>query len=391
MKEEMQKRMDTENQYYRRTGSLFRADVRGVKYYKCKEGPNLFDILMYMSGKFDPIYACSMAYVLRIFIHRGAATDGSDIICIEQTFKDQRRREEIFGHGAFCPVCKEYRLKSAAGAGKEVTDKLKYANWPRTIYNVYDRRNPGDGAQVFETSAYLLQQYLDSISRRTVLPGEAAGIENYVPYMDDDEGRSIAFDRQGTDEKTKFIGVKFEDRRTPIPDEVLKATHALDDLIAWPTVASAYESFYGIPMDKNAAGVFVPSSGGAQTNADRAAKYDAGTTTAAEKDVPTTIAQPVAPAKSPEELEAEELEARLAALKKKKEQAAAPAQQPSGSAAAIAATSAASAAPVGGAATDGCPSGHVFGKDIDEKPECEKCPRWKDCAKENDRLERAAR
>jgi hypothetical protein len=71
MREQMQKRQEKEGQYYQRKGSLFAGNT-DAKFFKCKEGPNLIDILAYKAGKFDPIEADSFAYVLRIFIHQGS-------------------------------------------------------------------------------------------------------------------------------------------------------------------------------------------------------------------------------------------------------------------------------------------------------------------------------
>lgn len=376
MREEMQKRMEKEGQHYQRRGSLFRSDVQGVKFFKCKEGPNLLDILSYDSGKFDPIESDSLAYVLRVFIHRGVSQDGGDIICIEQTFKDQRRRDELFGKGSFCPVCKEHRNRVSKGATKEETDGLRYSAWPRTIYNVYDRRDPGAGVQIWETSAWLLQQYLDVISKKSILPGESQTIENYIAYMDIEDGRSISFERQGMDEKTKFIGVKFEERRSAITDEIANSAKSLDELILWPSVASAYEAFWGIPMD----GASAESLPGQML---RQAKYDKDqqekvpeSKEKEEKDVPEEVTM------TAEEREEAELQAKLDALKKKK-LTAVTGKREEGRTAAKKETKEVESGK--------CPSGHVFGQDIDEKPECEKCSLWKECAKESDRLERAAR
>jgi hypothetical protein len=365
MREEMQKRMDKENNHYQRRGSLFRSDIQ-VKFYKAPEKANLLDILAYETGKFDPIGPGEFASTLRVFIHRGAAQDGGDIICIEQTFRDKKRRDELFGSNSFCPVCKEYRKKVAAGATKEETDALRYGNWPRTIYNVFDRRNPGEGGQIWETSAYLLQQYLESISKKSILPGEAQTFENNIPYMDWEEGKSIAFDRQGMDEKTKFIGIKFEDRRSAIPDEVIKNVKPLDELIAWPTVASAYEAFWGVPYE-----------GEASNPPERAAKH--------KKEEPKKEKEPEPEPKKEEpkkEPEPEDEEAKmvrqLEEIRKKKEAAKQSAKKEESK------KEPAKASTSGG----DCPSGYQFGVDIDEKSECADCPKWTECAKDADRRER---
>jgi len=381
-KEEMQKRMDKETQHYKRVGSLFRGDVQGIKYFKCKEGQNLIDVLSYDAGSFDPIEANSFAYVLRVFVHSKAAQDGSNIICIEQTFKDKKRREELFGAGAFCPVCREYRNQAAKGANKEELKQLRYSAWPRTIYNIYDRRDPGAGVQIWETSAYLFQQYLDVISKMSVLPGESQGIENYIPYMDIEDGRSVSFDRNGTDEKTKFIGIKFEDRRSPVPDAIADACKSLDEIVDWPTVASAHEAFWGVPLSGAPAGMEKIKEIATDNHQSRSPKYEDPV-----KDVP----DPEILEETPEEKEMKELEAKLAAAKAKATagKKSAPPNKVEPVKEKEKEKEKAKPESSGKGGDKSCPASGVFGKDIDDLPECDKCAVWTECAKENDRLERA--
>lgn len=376
MREEMQKRMNTEARHYERRAGLFIPGAE-IKRYKIKEGPNLLDIMGYVSGKFDPIEAESFAYVLRIFLHAKVTVTGEDVICIEQTFKDKARRDELFGQGSYCPICKEHRSRSAKGASKEELDPLRYKGWPRTIYNIFDRRDPGAGAQVMETSAWLLQKQLDIICRRAVLPGETEGIENYIPFMDIEEGKSISFDRQGKDENTQFVGVKFEDRRSPIPESVINAIRPLDEIIAWPTVASIHEAFWGVSPE---GAPFNVPTGAAETT--RASKYTKQES-APEEDVsePETQEEPPATEEDDEEALLKKKLAELAEKKKAAEKKSTPTKAP-----ATPAKAPPSSAKKGG--ENPCPSGYTFGKDIDEKAECENCVKWKDCARENDRLER---
>lgn len=362
-KEALQKRMEQESTHYRRTGSLFKPNLSNVKFYKKRNGQNnIIDILTYESGLYDPVEPGGLAYVLRIFRHTEAGQNNEDIICIEQTFKNQKLREKLFGHGAFCPVCREYRARADKGATKDELKDLKYAAWPRTVYNIFDRYAPNDGGQVFETSAFLLQQYLDVISKRSVLPGETQTIENYIPYMDIEEGRSISFEAQGEAEKTKFIGIKFEDRRTPIPENVVNSVHKLDELIAWPTVASAYESFWGTPYE---------IIGETKNNIEEKS----------ESDVPEPeqlrdkkYQEDKSVSEKPIEDDEEAiLEKKLAEAKKRKAKLAELEKQEDNT------------------MPNPCPSGYSFGKDIDEKAECGDCKVWKNCAKENDRLERESK
>lgn len=352
MKEELQNRQNTESNQYRRTSSLFKNNLQDVKFFKCKEGNNLFDIIPYRTGKNDPISKeDGLAYILRVFIHSKAGQTGEDIICLEQTFPTRKLK---------CPVCAEYRRRIARGESKEDLPKnLRYNAWPRGLYNVWDRKDPGSGVQVFNSSTYLLQQYLDVISKKTSVNSKNSTLESYIPFADPDDGRSIAFDRQGTDEKSKFIGVHFEERDEVIPDEILDKAHCLDDLIDWPTEESAYEAFWGMPMEGGESEPKEESR--SESRSERSQKY---------KEEPKDIPEPNDPPSEDDEEAAleKELERRKEEKRKKKEEEAKKEKKNDSS--------------------NRCPSGGKFGVSIDELPECDSCDLWKDCAKEQVKLEK---
>lgn len=372
LKKELQERQSQESGTYRRTSSLFKNNIGNVKFFKCKEGGNLFDIIPYEVGNNDPISKKgSLAYVLRIFVHKGASQTGEDIICLEQTFPGKKYK---------CPVCVEYRKRIAKGESPEDLKHLKYGGWPRTIYNVLDRKDMNAGIQVFNTSAWLFQQYLDVISKKTSLNKKTSELESHVPFADLEDGRSIAFDRQGMDEKTKFIGVRFEDRDDPIPDEITeKSAYCLDELIAWPTEDEAYEAFWGV----------APNSNEPKQTKNREDDIDdekiCEEKGGDEKD--EEIEQEVEENNTCEEMTEDEddeeakLQKQLEEMKAKKE-AKKRAEKEAEERAEKGKKSETSKS-----GKNKCPHDHKFGVDIDEHKECEDCAEWKLCAKEQVRLE----
>ncbi len=378
MKEQLQRRMGQEQSHYRKVGSLFLPNLVGVKFYKETTGANLLDILTYCSGKNDPVLPGDpFAHKLVIFIHRAASVTGEDMICMEQTFKGKKRR---------CPNCIEYRSRIERGCPESETKPYKYAGWPRVIYNIYDRMKPGDGAQIWNASAYLFQQYLDVICRKSPLPGQKQGQENFVAYMDPSlDGRSIGFDRQGKDELKKYIGVHFEERSTPVPDEIVAAAKVLDELIAWPTFESSYEDLWGVKYEGIDGAPKVTTTSYPAVSEDRQTKYEADTEGSASE--PASEEEKPAPEEeeSEEDRETRELEEKLAkkkAEKAAKEAIAAKEKEADGKKKKDSAPKATGGNP--------CPAGHKFGVDIDEKPECSApCNQWKACALESDRLENA--
>lgn len=356
MKQELQERQSQESGTYRKTSSLFKSNIGNVKFFKCKEGGNLFDIIPYEVGNNDPISKKgSLGYVLRVFVHKGASQTGEDIICLEQSFPGKKLK---------CPVCTEYRKRIAKGESPDDLNHLKYGGWPRTIYNVIDRKDINSGVQIFNTSAWLLQQYLDVISKKTNVNKKTSELESYVPFADLEEGRSIAFDRQGMDEKTKFIGVRFEDRDEPIPEEITeKTSYCLDDLIAWPTEEEAYEAFWGVSRSSEKSQSVTVKEDDID---DRAFCSDAKEESEPEEE------------QSQEIDEEAELEKKLASMKAKKESDKKTKKE------------AEKDEESKYSKKSKCPSGHKFGVDIDDKKECDDCDPdvWKLCAKEQARLEK---
>ena len=358
MKQELQERQSQESGTYRKTSSLFKSNIGNVKFFKCKEGGNLFDIIPYEVGNNDPISKKgSLGYVLRVFVHKGASQTGEDIICLEQSFPRKKLK---------CPVCTEYRKRIAKGESPDDLKHLKYGGWPRTIYNVIDRKDINSGVQIFNTSAWLLQQYLDVISKKTNVNKKTSELESYVPFADLEEGRSIAFDRQGMDGKTKFIGVRFEDRDEPIPEEITeKTSYCLDDLIAWPTEEEAYEAFWGV-SNKGSSEKSQPVTVKEDDVDDRAFCSDTKEELEPEEE-------------QTEEIDEEaELEKKLASMKAKKESDKKTKKE------------AEKDEESKYSKKSKCPSGHKFGVDIDDKKECDDCDPdvWKLCAKEQARLEK---
>jgi hypothetical protein len=367
-----QQRMNQEQNFYRRGSNIFKPGVPGLKYYKTPDGPNLIDILPYFSGEYDPISSGTIAHKLILFIHPKLSQTGEDIICMNRTFKGLRGQ---------CAGCEELQRKMDSGASEEDQKRFRPASWPRGIYNVYDRLKPGDGAQVWNASTYLFQQYLEVNQRRAQIPGEPIA-ENFIEFFDPSiNGRSIAFDKQGKEELTKYIGIHFESRRSPVPDEVLEKAHVLDEIIAWPTYGETFEDIWGFPYDgqQGSPKEKFQSQVPAGMPSDRLGKY-------AEKNQEADVSEPelpASPAETEDEREERELAEKLKAIqdkKKKQQEEEAKKEQSSKS------KKEEKKSPEGK-----CPHKHTFGVDIDSTPDCEKCNAWKECAKECDRLEREQR
>jgi len=338
-KEELLKRLEGDYNRKKGGGSLFRSDVKGVSFWQCKEADHIIDIIPYTAGDMDPIEPGSESYVLEFFVHSNVGQQEGMIICMAETFKKP------------CPICEERRRLIKKGDDEQRIKELTPSRFPRSIYNIvcYDsKEEENKGVQVWHTSNYLLQQFLLALAKRPVRPGQKS-VEPFIAFMDVDEGKSIAFKREGKKESTKYIGIRFEDRNYKISDEIAKGVHVLDELIAWPTYEESYLEFWGQPLASEKVVDDPPA---------RERKYE-------EKKEPEPSR-----GRRPEVEEKKSVE-EDPPVRGRRRVAEEDVPDPD----------------VG--KSNKCPAGKGFGIDIDDLKECDKCAVWKECAKEADAIEKA--
>lgn len=359
MKDALTKRLEGDYNKRKGGGSLFKSDIRGVNFWTCKEGDHIIDIIPYISGDMDPVGKQVDQYVLEFFVHRNVGAKDGMIICLSETFNQP------------CPICEEKRRMVKRGEDEQKIKDMTPSRYPRSIYNIvcYDSaEEQSKGVQVWHTSNYLIQTYLLALSKRSVRPGQT-NVEPFIAFMDADDGRSISFKREGKENSTKFIGVRFEERSYKISDELLDQAHCLDDLIAWPTYEEVYQEFYGFPMEKESESRETKSSRPVEEPAqERGRKF---------VEEPKDIPEPEVPqerTRSRRETEPEpEKETRSRGRREEPETRSRREPEPETKKE---------------FSSGKCPAGKGFGIDIDDLKECDSCPVWKDCAKEADRIEK---
>ena len=341
MKEKLTKRLESDYNKQKGVSKIFKTDLPGVKFWSAKDGDHLVDIIPYVVGKNDPnMKEGEDGYCLEVYVHNNVGQREGQIICLQNTF------------GKPCPICQEISKIQKSGGDEEYIKSLKASRYPRSIYNIicYDNaEEERKGIQVWHTSNFLLQQYILELAKRPIRPGQK-NIEPYIAFMDPDDGRSIAFKKEGKAENTKFIGIRFEERSYKISDEILDAAHCLDELIEWPTYEQVYEDFWGIPY---------------------------GSTTQIKETSATEDPEPSKQSRVNRHVESES--------EKEKNPEPAPSSRRSRNEPTDIPEPEAADEKTG---SNRCPAGKHFGIDIDDLKECDKCAVWKDCAKESDRLEK---
>jgi len=247
MRESLRKR--TQEQTEKSQGGsgkgFFKDNLQNVKFWSCKEGDHLIDIIPYNIGENDPrlskfskrneLQVGDPHYVLEVFAHYDVGPSEQSCICLAETYNKP------------CPICEHRKQLIKEGADEGVVNELKVSRYPRVIYNIVSLETADEeakGIQVFHTSSYLMETNLAKLAKGPVRPGQT-GIDPYIYFADPDEGKSISFSREGKGQNTRFTAHRFLDRNYEIEDEILDAAYCLDDLIYIPTYDEVYEMYWG--------------------------------------------------------------------------------------------------------------------------------------------------
>lgn len=195
------------------------AVPEGVEFWKCLEGDHLVDIIPFEAGpdmpfddKMQPISEeGDFDYVLDLFVHANMGNMKVPYVCPYENF------------GLPCPVCEFIKANRLE---KEIWKKLAVKH--RVIYFLWvhdSRKEEKKGVQIFEASHFFMEQNIASIAKSPKTGG-------YEKFSCPDKGKSLAWTREGSGlENTKYLGHRFIERDTPIPDKIVDSTFALDSIV----------------------------------------------------------------------------------------------------------------------------------------------------------------
>jgi len=196
--------------------------AQGIPTWKIKEGQHLIDIIPYITGPNDPnVPQGEVSYGLELYVHRSFGPAEKDYVCLAKNYNRE------------CPICELRKRLITQDAPEEEWKALNPKR--RMLYNVVVYDSPQEeakGVQVWEVAWWLSERIFIELC---AIPTKGGHIQR-IDFADPDDGKSIAFTRQGTGaQNTTFLGHKFVDRQGPIPDEILEKTYTLDKIIHIPT------------------------------------------------------------------------------------------------------------------------------------------------------------
>ena len=191
----------------------------GIGFYRVPEGQHLVDIIPFECGPDMPLdengdvrfQEGDPSYVLNVWVHQNLGKNDKPYVCPYQNF------------GESCPACEFIKANRL-----EKEDWAKLRPKQRSIYLIWGHNNREDEKkeiQVFDSSFFFMEEKLIEIAR---LPKDGGSIM----FSDVDKGRSVAWTRKGIGAtNTSYIGHKFVDRESPIPDKILEKSFSLDSII----------------------------------------------------------------------------------------------------------------------------------------------------------------
>lgn len=286
---------------------------KGVGFWKCPPGQHVIDIIPFLAGGNMPkisgggIKKGEFIWLVDLWVHGYVGALEYPYICPTKT------------NGQPCPIC-EHLSENKGSYSEEEYNNLKAKR--RTLYLIWSHDSAEDerkGLQIWEVAHYFMENNLKVIAERPRGGGT-------IPYFDPDNGKQIAFTRQGSGATSKYLGHRFDDREGPIPDEILDQSFELDSILKYASYEEIYAAFYGKSADEE--------------------ERDAAPTGVGFEPEPEPEPEEEAPIADDEPPFAAEDEL----------------------------------------APDECPVGGQFGYDIDQLEACGNCERWDDCYAANQEL-----
>lgn len=335
-----------------------------VKFYKPpKDGEGAIDIVPFKIGSSNhPRVRLGKAkvgdyeYALDLEVHRRVGPTEEDIVCLKQ-------------YGQRCPLCDHAEeLKKEYGYKDERYINMKAKR--RIVYNVLDATSEKLELKIFEVSHWFFEKELWEKAKRV---GAKKGLP-FIDYADPKTGYTVAFatttESSGGFETTKFKDFEFEKREAGlITPELMEKAYQLDKGIKLRSAEEIEKLLYGVGEDADEG------------------KEDDEPAPARRRVSEESSDDEAAPGRRRTAEVEEEAPARRRAAAEPNPEDAAPAveeEAPRRRTAAPAESSQESAT------KPGCPYGHRYGVDSDEKRECEDCAVWAECMKELRRTRKGA-
>ena len=223
----------------------------GIGFWKCSFAGHVIDYIPFIAGPNMPklfendkkkaIKEGEFIWSVDLWTHGHVGVLEHPYVCPTKT------------NGEPCPIC-EHLQRERDTYTKEEYSRVSATR--QTLHLIWCHDNSEEeakGVQLWQIAYYFMEKTLKGIAGQ----GKGGGTN---PYFDPDIGKNVAFTKEGSGSKWKFLYHAFIDRDAPIPDEVLNQSFALDSVVKYVTYEELYEVFYGTAPDSKEIPVGVTSN-----------------------------------------------------------------------------------------------------------------------------------
>lgn len=197
---------------------FFKKGLKIQKWFP-KDGEHLINIIPYIAGETNPNQQEGYAtHMLDLWVHQRVGPSSTSHVCLLKNYKKP------------CPLCDLQREMRKEGFSEKEIKALQPKR--RVLYNIVcldSLEEEQKGVQIWNVAHWFMEQHLAQLAKNPKGGG-------FLPFQDPDIGKSISWTIESQGAKNKsYIGHRFVDRDTEVPDEQLEEAHTLDEIIHIPT------------------------------------------------------------------------------------------------------------------------------------------------------------
>ena len=314
------------------------------KFYKPQEGTNKINIIPFELKnknllsylKINGSEVGDLVYSLDVFVHKYVGTNKEDIVCPKKNY------------GKPCPICDT--VSELYNEKKETEAKALIAK-RRTLFNVQAIvKGEAQALAVWETSQFSFTKELIE-EANACLDGE-----DIINFADIESGSIVKFRMNledfGKNKMPVYKAFSFIEREEELDDDLIDEAVSFDDLLVVLKPDEIEKILYGVEEEElDDEEEEAPKSKKKKTEKVKGAEVEQLDTEEEDDDDEEEEEELDDDEDEVEEDEEEEEEEKTTSKSKKKKDS----------------------------GKNKCPSGHVFGEEVDEHKECKKCPIWDEC------------
>ena len=212
----------------------------GIGFWKCSFADHSIDYIPFVAGPNMPklfendkkkaIKEGEFIWSVDLWTHGRVGVQEYPYVCPAKT------------NGEPCPIC-EHLQQNRDTYSKEEYGRISATR--QTIHLIWCHDNSEEeakGIQLWQIAYYFMEKTLKGIAGQ----GKGGGTN---PYFDPDIGKKVAFTKEGSGSKWKFLYHAFVDRDEPIPDKILDQAFSLDSVVKYASYDEIHEAFYGAQHD----------------------------------------------------------------------------------------------------------------------------------------------